>query len=142
MHADPGFATASPTSRLDAFYAPGQGGLKFTEFNAETPAGGAYNDALSRAFQALPVMHEFSRTHIVQPIPAAPSIVHALLQSFYEFSGTSVVPEVCILDWAEVPTRSEFVLFEKEFAARGIPAFIGDPRNAEYHERHTVCRRT
>ena len=134
VHADPGFATASPTSRLDAFYAPGQGGLKFTEFNAETPAGGAYNDALSRVFQALPVMHEFARTHIALPIPAAPSIVHALLQSFHEWSGTSARPEVCILDWAEVPTRSEFVLFEKEFALRGISAFIGDPRNADYHD--------
>lgn len=134
IHADPGFATASPTSRLDAFYAPGEGGLKFTEFNAETPAGGAYNDALSRAMMALPVMHEFQRTHVVQPIPAAPSIIHALLSAFYSWRGVREMPEVCILDWAEVPTRSEFVLFEKEFAARGIPAFIGDPRDADYRD--------
>lgn len=132
IHADPGFAVASPTSRLDAFYAPGEGGLKFTEFNAETPAGGAYNDALSRAMMALPVMHEFARTHLVQPIPAAPSIIHALLAAYHSWRGVRDLPEVCILDWAEVPTRSEFVLFEKEFAARGIPAFIGDPRDAEY----------
>lgn len=132
IHADPGFAIASPTSRLDAFYAPGQGGLKFTEFNAETPAGGAYNDALSRAMMALPVMHEFSRTHVVQPIPAAPSIIHALLSAYHSWRGVRDVPDVCILDWAEVPTRSEFVLFEKEFTARGIPVFIGDPRDAEY----------
>ncbi|MEP6764568.1 MAG: circularly permuted type 2 ATP-grasp protein [Gemmatimonadaceae bacterium] len=134
IHADPGFSVASPTSRLDAFYAPGNGGLKFTEFNAETPAGGAYNDALSRAMQALPVMHEFTRTHIVQPIPAAASIVHALLTAYYSWRGVRDVPEVCILDWAEVPTRSEFVLFEKEFKARGIPVFIGDPREAEYKD--------
>ncbi|MEO7360698.1 MAG: hypothetical protein ABI120_10235, partial [Gemmatimonadaceae bacterium] len=121
IHADPGFSVASPTSRMDAFYAPGQGGLKFTEFNAETPAGGAYNDALSRAMMAMPVMHEFSRTHVVQPIPAASSIIHALLSAYYTWRGVRDVPEVCILDWAEVPTRSEFELFEKEFAARGIP---------------------
>ena len=41
-------------------------------------------------------------------------------------------PTVVILDWADVPTRSEFVLFEREFATRGIDAFIGDPRDAEY----------
>ena len=132
VHADPGFAVASPTSRLDAFYAPGEGGLKFTEFNAETPAGGAYNDALSRAMLALPVMHEFARTHVVQPIPAAPGIIHALLTAYHSWRGVRDTPEVCILDWVEVPTRSEFVLFEKEFLARGIPAFIGDPRDAEY----------
>lgn len=134
IHADPGFPIASPTSRLDAFFAPGQGGLKFTEFNAETPAGGAYNDALSRAMMALPVMHEFARTHVVQPIPAASGIIHALLTAYYSFRGVRETPEVCILDWAEVPTRSEFVLFEKEFAARGIPVFIGDPREAEYRD--------
>ncbi len=132
IHADPGFAAASPTSRLDAFFAPGADGLKFTEYNAETPAGGAYNDALSRAFLALPAMHAFSRTHAVFPIPAAPSIVHTLLNAFYQWRGVREAPSICILDWAEVPTRSEFVLFEQEFHALGIDAFIGDPRDATY----------
>jgi uncharacterized circularly permuted ATP-grasp superfamily protein len=132
IHADPGFAAASPTSRLDAFFAPGEDGLKFTEYNAETPAGGAYNDALTRAFLALPAMHAFSRTHAVFPIPAAPSIVHALLTAYHQWRGVRETPTIVILDWADVPTRSEFVLFEQEFAALGIPAFIGDPRDATY----------
>ncbi len=132
IHADPGFDVASPTSRLDAFFAEGEGGLKFTEYNAETPAGAAYNDALSRAFLSLPVMHEFSRTHIVLPLPAAPSVVHTLLNAFYRWRGVREAPTICILDWKEVPTYSEFVLFEREFKALGIDAFIGDPRDAEY----------
>lgn len=133
IHADPGYRVASPTSRLDAFLAPGADGLKFTEYNAETPAGAAYNDALSRVMMAMPVMHEFSRTHAVLPIPAAPSVIHALLAAYHEFRGVREKPSVVILDWAEVPTRSEFVLFEREFAALGIDAFIGDPRDAEYN---------
>ncbi|MEQ1692267.1 MAG: circularly permuted type 2 ATP-grasp protein [Gemmatimonas sp.] len=132
IHADPGFPVASPTSRLDAFFASGDEGLKFTEYNAETPAGAAYNDALSRVMLALPVMHEFSRTHAVVPIPAAPSVIHALLDAYHGFRGVRERPTVVILDWNDVPTRSEFVLFEREFAALGIDAFIGDPRDAEY----------
>ncbi|WP_396220577.1 circularly permuted type 2 ATP-grasp protein [Gemmatimonas sp.] len=132
IHADPGFDVASPTSRLDAFFADGEGGLKFTEYNAETPAGAAYNDALSRAFLSLPVMHEFSRTHIAVPLPAAPSVVHALLNAYYRWRGVREAPTIVILDWKEVPTYSEFVLFEREFRALGIDAFIGDPRDAEY----------
>lgn len=133
IHADPGFAVASPTSRLDAFFAaPERGGLKFTEYNAETPAGAAYNDALSRAFMALPVMQAFSRSHIALPIPAAASVVDALLQAYRSWRGHSEAPSVVILDWNDVPTYSEFVLFEHEFKARGIPVFIGDPRDAEY----------
>ena len=132
IHADPGFDVASPTSRLDAFFADGEGGLKFTEYNAETPAGAAYNDALSRAFLSLPVMHEFSRTHIAVPLPAAPSVVHALLNAYYGWRGVREAPTIVILDWKEVPTYSEFVLFEREFRALGIEAFIADPRDAEY----------
>jgi hypothetical protein len=132
IHADPGFSVASPTSRLDAFFASGDDGLKFTEFNAETPAGAAYNDALSRVMMAMPVMHEFSRSHAIWPIPAAPSVIHALLGAYHHFRGVRERPVICILDWADVPTRSEFVLFQREFTALGIDAFIGDPRDAEY----------
>lgn len=133
IHADPGFAAASPTSRLDAFYAsPEQGGLKFTEFNAETPAGAAYNDALSRAMLTLPAMQAFQRTHVPLPIPAAATVVDALLQAYHQWRGVREMPQVCILDWKEVPTYSEFVLFEREFAAREIPVWIGDPRDAAF----------
>jgi uncharacterized circularly permuted ATP-grasp superfamily protein len=132
IHADPGFPAASPTSRLDAFYAEGNGGLRFTEFNAETPAGAAYNDALSRAFLTLPAMQAFQRTHVPLPIPAAASVVDALLEAFHAWRGVREAPRVCILDWKEVPTYSEFVLFEQEFAARGIDVFIGDPRDAAF----------
>lgn len=134
IHADPGFPVASPTSRLDAFFVPGAGdrGLRFTEYNAETPAGAAYNDALSRAFLALPGMQAFTREHVVLPIPAAAGVVDALLQAWGAFRRTREMPQVCILDWKEVPTYSEFVLFEEEFRARGIPVFIGDPRDADY----------
>lgn len=132
IHADPGFSATSPTSRLDAFYAPGEGGLRFTEFNAETPAGAGYNDALSQAFLAMPVMQAFSRTHMALPIPSAASVVDALLHAYQEWRGVREAPTIVILDWREVPTYSEFVLFEKEFHARGLDAFIGDPRDAEY----------
>ena len=72
-------------------------------------------------------------------IPAAPSIIHAILDAFHAWRGTREKPTVCILDWAEVPTRSEFVLYEREFAALGIDAFIGDPRDAEFKDgRYSV----
>jgi uncharacterized circularly permuted ATP-grasp superfamily protein len=130
IHADPGYPVASPTSRLDAFFA--EDGLKFTEFNAETPAGAAYNDALSRAFLAMPVMQAFQRSHIPLPIPATASVIDALLQAFTSWRGVREAPQVVILDWKEVPTYSEFVLFQREFEARGLDVWIGDPRDATY----------
>ena len=99
----------SPASRLDAFFL--EGGLRFTEYNAETPAGSAYNDALTHVFYGLPVMREFLRRYDVRPLPARHSVLHVLLEAFREWSGRRESPRIAILDWREVPTYSEFLLF-------------------------------
>ena len=43
---EPGFDNPSPTARFDSFFVS-EDDLKFTEYNAETPAGTAYQDVLS-----------------------------------------------------------------------------------------------
>ena len=134
IEADPGFSSPSPTSRLDAFFDPDAQTLRFTEYNAETPAGPAYMDVLSEVFLALPVMGEFLRTHAVTPLPARHGVLHALLSAYREFSGRRELPNVGILDWSEVPTYSEFVFFRDYFRAHGIPCEIADPRTLEYRD--------
>src|SRR5438094_5769416 len=52
---DPGYRNPSPTSRVDTFFVTERGGLRLTEYNAETPASPGYNDALSEIFLALPI---------------------------------------------------------------------------------------
>ncbi len=132
IHADPRLPVASPVSRLDAFFAPGAQGLKYTEYNAETPAGAAYNDVMARVFLDLPAMGAFRRQMIALPVPAAAGQVQALLESYHAWRGVREVPTVCILDWREVPTYSEFLLYQHHLEAAGVPTFIGDPRDAEY----------
>lgn len=132
IHADPRLPVASPVSRLDAFFAPGPDGLKYTEYNAETPAGAAYNDVMARVFLDLPAMGAFRMSHLAVPLPAAAGQVQALLEGYHHWRGVREVPEVCILDWREVPTYSEFELYQRHLEAARVPAFIGDPRDAEY----------
>ena len=134
IHDDPGFSDSSPTSRLDAFFADGDNGsgLKFTEFNAETPAGAAYGDALTEAFLSLPVMAEFRREYNCLPIPARPGVMHSLLDAHRQWSGTREAPRIAIVDWSDVPTRSEFVLFCDYFRELGLECVIVDPREMEY----------
>jgi hypothetical protein len=129
---DPGFAAASPTSRLDAFFVDEGKGLRFTEYNAETPAGAAYNDALTGVFEAMPVMREFQRHHALRPLPARAGVLRSLLGAFAEWSGTRSRPRIAILDWREVRTFSEFLLFERYFASQGLECRIVDPREVEY----------
>ena len=67
---DPRVANPSPTSRLDAFIVDDPLEMKLTEYNAETPAGAAFTDALTDAFIDLPVMRAFARKYEVWPMPA------------------------------------------------------------------------
>jgi hypothetical protein len=133
VHDDPGFASFSPTSRLDAFFDPEAGSLLFTEYNAETPAAPAYMDVLSDVFLALPVMGRFLQSHVVHPLPARPGVLHALMTAFRQWSGRPrELPRIGILDWKEVPTYSEFVFFREYFESHGLACTIADPREVEY----------
>jgi uncharacterized circularly permuted ATP-grasp superfamily protein len=126
----PGFRDPSPVSRLDAFFLGD--GLRFTEYNAETPAGSAYTDALSAMFYGLPVMREFLRAYDVRPLPARHGVLHVLLDAFRQWSGGQELPRIAILDWREVPTYSEFLLFREYFRSQGLECEIADPREVEY----------
>ena len=132
VHHDPGFRDPSPVSRLDAFFVGESEGLRFTEYNAETPAGAGYNDVLAEMFYGLPVMAEFLREWEVRPLPARHHTLHALLDAHRQFSGSRALPRIAILDWAEVPTRSEFVLFKDYFERQGLACEIVDPAQCEY----------
>ncbi len=154
VQTDPGFRDPSPTSRMDAFltlppegelsgaaFSPlpvGEGPgvrfeLRFIEYNAEVPAAPAYNDVLSDVFYGLPVMRAFERRYEVRPLPGRHHVLHALLDAYRQWGGRDR-PSIAILDWREVPTYSEFVLFRDYFAAQGYPCIIADPREFEYRD--------
>jgi hypothetical protein len=136
---DPGYANPHPTSRLDAFFVTGRGGLRFMEFNGEVPAAPAYNDVLSELFLGLPIMREFLRTHEVRMLPARHSTMHALIDAYQQWLGRHERPRIAILDWREVPTYSEFVLFEDYFKSQGYECRIVDPREVEYRNGKLVA---
>src|SRR6266567_2736621 len=131
---DPGYRDPSPTSRVDTFFVSERGGLRLTEYNAETPASPAYNDALTEVFYGLPVMREFLREYEVRPLPARHSVLHALVDAYLQWAGHREAPRIAILDWREVPSYSEFVLFAEYFRSQGFECIIADPREVEYRE--------
>ncbi|NUO39290.1 MAG: hypothetical protein HOQ31_11895 [Gemmatimonadaceae bacterium] len=132
VHVPTGFRDASPVSRLDAFFVAESGGLRFTEYNAETPAGGAYNDVLTEVFYGLPVMRRFLRHWDVRPLPARHNVLHALVDAYEQWSGRRDRPAISIVDWADVPTQSEFVLFQDYFTRQGFACEIIDPGEVAY----------
>ena len=139
VRVDPGFREPSPVSRLDAFFTADSGGLRFTEYNAETPAGGAYNDVLTEAFYGLPIMREFLRDFDLRPLPARHNVLHALLDAYRQWSGGGGGPRIAIVDWSDVPTQSEFALFRDYFVRQGLDCAIVDPREIEYTSGRLVA---
>src|SRR5947209_4225623 len=136
---DPGYRDPSPTSRVDTFFVTGRGGLRLTEYNAETPASPAYNDALSEIFYALPIMREFLRKYEVLSLPARHSVLHALVDAYQQWAGRREAPRIGILDWREVPSYSEFMMFAEYFKSQGLECIITDPREVEYRNGRPVA---
>jgi hypothetical protein len=131
---DPGYRDPSPLSRLDTFFVTERGGLRLTEYNAETPAGAGYNDALTEIFYGLPVMSEFLHRFDVRPLPARHSTLNALKDAYQHWAGgRREAPRIAIVDWREVPSYSEFLLFEEYIRSQGLQCVIADPREVEYH---------
>jgi hypothetical protein len=128
----PRLHVASPLSRLDAFIDPADGIARITEYNGETPAGTGYTDALAELFQALPAMRAFTEGWVVRPLPALGHLHNVLLESWHRFRGVRTMPSVAIVDWADVPTQSEFRICRDYFLGMGIPCRITTPEALTY----------
>jgi uncharacterized circularly permuted ATP-grasp superfamily protein len=132
-----GYGTNIPTARLDSFFARSGGGnhsLHFIEFNGESPAGMAYNDVLADLFLETPLMAEFQERYDVAPLEVRPHALEALVRIYYEWRGNrSKLPDIAIVDWAGVPTTSEFLLFQEYFAEHDIEATICTPDDLDFH---------
>ena len=131
---DPGFRDPSPTAarlvlrlRAASCCSPSS--------TPRRPPGPGYTDALAEVFYGLPVVAEFQRHyHAAAPGPARRP---ARPDSTRYSSGRGTrptPPRIAILDWREVPTFSEFVLFDDYFRAQGSSACIVDPREVEYRD--------
>lgn len=134
---DPGYRTPTPTARLDSFLSHNPGGdpiIQFVEYNAETPAGSGYEDLLGESFLELPVMKRFQEKYQVQMIPMRGRVLDTLLAMHREAGGRPS-PTIGIVDWADVPTRSEFEIYLRYFHERGVDAHFTTPEALEYDGR-------
>ncbi|MFN2543833.1 MAG: hypothetical protein ABR600_04565 [Actinomycetota bacterium] len=126
--ADTGSRFTSPSVRIDGFFSDE---LRFVEYNAESPAGIAYSDALSGAFGALPAMRQLRQRYRLTPLPVAARQLAAMRHAFQEW-GRAEQPVLAIVDLPGVPTIAEFEMFRELFERAGIRALICEPSTLEY----------
>ena len=127
---DPGFRRSSPTSRLDSFLTASS--YQFVELNAETPAGIAYDAVLSEIFLELPLIQRFQERYRLTRFRARERLLATLIGCYREAGGSSLHPTIAIMDYEEVPTRTEHHMFREFFESRGFPALVCDPRHLSY----------
>jgi hypothetical protein len=129
---DPGYARSSPTSRLDSFVTPGA--YQFVELNAESPAGIAYAEVLTDIFLELEIVKRFQRRWRLTRFHARDRMLATLDGCYREAGGKAAKPTIAIVDYDEVPTRTEHHLFRDYFESRGYPSLVCDPRRLTYEE--------
>lgn len=123
--ADPGFRASSPSSRLDGFVSDGV--IRYVEYNAESPAGMAYNDVLVSIFERMPALREFKKKYRARPLRSAKRQVAVLGRAHGKKIGT-----IAIVDWRGLPTLTEFEMFQGLLAAQGMNAIICAPDDLSY----------
>jgi uncharacterized circularly permuted ATP-grasp superfamily protein len=128
----PGYARSSPSARLDSFLTPSA--YQFVELNAESPAGIAYSETLEEVFLELPVMEKFQERWTLRRFQVRQKLLDTLLACYREAGGRQEHPTIAIVDFEDVPTRTEHHLFREFFAEAGHPAFVCDPRDLVYEK--------
>jgi uncharacterized circularly permuted ATP-grasp superfamily protein len=78
-------------------------------------------------------MRLYARRYDVRPLPARHGVAQAVLASWRAFAGSWRLPSIAIVDWAGLPTQTEFAFFERYFGELGISARVVEPAAVDYH---------
>jgi hypothetical protein len=127
---DPGFKRSSPTSRLDSFLTTSK--YQFVELNAETPAGAAYSETLAEVFLEIPLVRKFQERWRLSRFHSRERLLETLVGCYREAGGLAETPSIAIVDYDEVPTRTEHHMYREFFEGHGHIAVVCDPRRLTY----------
>jgi len=123
---DPGYASAATIARVDSFCPGGHPWL--LELNAESPTGMGYSDALTELLREDPI---YAQVGPFEAFRAADAALRALHATYREWGGTGS-PQLAIVDFADVPTRSDFHLLVQAFERHGVDCALVDPRDLRF----------
>ena len=135
---DPGYQALEVAARLDTHLLNGT--MHFVQYNADSPTGAAYADALADLFHDIPPIKEFRKKYTLSKVGSRKHLLHALLKSYKQFGG-SKKPNIAIVEFrpAYHSGQSEYELFRDFFRDEGYTVEIVSPEQLEYRNR--VLRR-
>jgi uncharacterized circularly permuted ATP-grasp superfamily protein len=133
---DPGYQALEVAARLDTHL--NNGSLQFVQYNADSPTGAGYADALAEMFYDIPPVKEFRKKYSLAKVGSRKHLLQALLKSYRQFGGTKK-PNIAIVEFrpAYSSGQSEYELFRDFFREEGYQVEIVSPEQLEYRN-HTL----
>jgi uncharacterized circularly permuted ATP-grasp superfamily protein len=131
---DPGYQALEVAARLDTHLFNGH--LHFVQYNADSPSGAGYADALAGLFWDTPPMKEIRKKYALTKTGSRKHLLQALLKSYKQFGGTKK-PNIAIVEFrpAYHSGQSEYELFRDYFREEGYNVEIVSPEQLEYRNR-------
>jgi len=136
---DPGYPFLAVTALLDTRLS--NGNLCFVEYNADTPLGVAYGEALADLFYDCPPVKEFRKRYTLEKLGGKKHLLAALLKAYRQFGGKRQ-PRIGILEFRQAfqtTEQGEYLLLSEFFRSQGCEAEVVWPDQLEY--RGGVLRR-
>ncbi len=130
---DPGYPFLSVTELLDTSI--NNGSLRFTDYNAETPAGIAYSETLSNLFYDAPPVKEFRKRYSLTKLGGGKFLLQALLKAHKEFGARNKKPNIAILEFRQPFQKDaapENLAVAEMFRKEGCNAEVAAPEHLEY----------
>lgn len=129
---DPKYPFLAVTSLLDTHVS--NGSMVFVEYNADTPLGVAYGEALADVFYDCPPVKEFRKRYSLQKMGGKKHLLSALLKAYKQFGGKKR-PNIAILELRQ-PFQSgeqgEYAVLREFFRAEGYQSEIVSADQLEY----------
>ncbi len=106
------------------------------QYNADSPTGAGYADALADLFYDAAPMKEFRKRYTLTRTGSRKHLLQALLKSYKQFGGTKK-PNIAIVEFrpAYHSGQSEYELFRDLFREDGYAVEIVSPEQLEYRNR-------
>jgi hypothetical protein len=128
---DPGYQALEVSARLDTHMTNGR--VRFVQYNADSPTGAGYADALADLFFDAPPVKEFRKKYALTRVGSRKHLLQALLKAHKQFGGTKK-PNIAIVELRSAyhSGPSEFELFRDCFREEGYAVEIVTPEQLEY----------
>jgi hypothetical protein len=128
---DPGYQALEVAGRLDAHLFNGTS--RVVQYNADSPTGAGYAEALADLFYDAPPVKEFRKKYTLTRVGSRKHLLAALLKSYKQFGGTRK-PNIAIVEFRPPyqSGQSEFEMYRDWFREEGYSVEIVSPEQLEY----------